>query len=673
MNYLGSCMPSKFLYSRALVAAASIAILTACGGGEQVSPSTAAGSDTKVTQPLPVAAIAGNQSDASANSFSLPVLPAKATSPAVEKSDRAGRPVPVVVSLGAPLSQRSQSLTQSAATRKPGTALQLGFGREVVKAKSFGETAQMLQWVPTSTGGSITSLGFQSGEARGLRIGVLVKAISPKATVRFYAPNGATVLAVSGEQILATIRRNTDAGDLTDAGRTYWGPYIAGDTGILEVELPLGVPANTTEIAIPNISHYVIGPLDETSLLGAQAIGDAAACHRDISCVQPPPVASKAVALMSYLVGANAFSCTGTLLNDRLSSGTPYFLSAHHCISTQTSASSLQTVWFAKSTACNSGVVNPAYVILAGGATLLWSSPAISGFNGTGPVGTDTSFMRLNDAPPLGALYAGWIATPQAPSPQVLRTGIHHPRGDLQKISDGLIDAYSYLDSNTAYSSPTALTWPMYRLTWSTGLMEGGSSGSGLFADGRSSDPRLVGQLWGGNSSCAASTSLYGRFDVAYKNGLREWLDGTLIFRFYNTTTNTHFYTIRPEEKDAVIAKYPQFSYEGPVFSASRATAVGLSPVFRFYNIQTGAHFFTISQAERDSVIAKYPQFQPEGAAWYASTTEQSGWVPLYRFYNVQTGTHFFTASAYEKDQVIIKYPTLFSFEGIAYYIRPLS
>ena len=92
-----------------------------------------------------------------------------------------------------------------------------------------------------------------------------------------------------------------------------------------------------------------------------------------------------------------SYLCTGTLLNDMASSGTPYFLSAQHCISQQTVASTLQTYWFYRSTSCNSSVLNAGNVTLTGGATLLYSS-----------VNTDTSFMRLSNTPPAGATYRTW-------------------------------------------------------------------------------------------------------------------------------------------------------------------------------------------------------------------------------------------------------------------------
>ena len=42
------------------------------------------------------------------------------------------------------------------------------------------------------------------------------------------------------------------------------------------------------------------------------------------------------------MVNGSGFACTGGLLADLPGSGTPYLLTANHCISTQAAASSLQ-------------------------------------------------------------------------------------------------------------------------------------------------------------------------------------------------------------------------------------------------------------------------------------------------------------------------------------------
>ena len=47
---------------------------------------------------------------------------------------------------------------------------------------------------------------------------------------------------------------------------------------------------------------------------------------------------------------------SGTLLADRDTSTTvPYFLTANHCVSSQAAASTIQSYWFYRATACDSG------------------------------------------------------------------------------------------------------------------------------------------------------------------------------------------------------------------------------------------------------------------------------------------------------------------------------
>ena len=139
-------------------------------------------------------------------------------------------------------------------------------------------------------------------------------------------------------------------------------------------------------------------------------------------------------------------------------------------------------------------------------------------------------------------------------------------------------------------------------------------------------------------------------------------------YRFYNTRTGGHVYTISTVERDNVIATLPFMNYEGPAFFSSNANVGGLSPVHRFFNTLTGVHFYTISENERAYVAANIRTFLYEGIAYYASPTAGAGLTPLYRFYNFSKGFHFYTASLVERDQIIATSPTL-SYEGIGYYV----
>jgi serralysin len=93
------------------------------------------------------------------------------------------------------------------------------------------------------------------------------------------------------------------------------------------------------------------------------------------------------------------------------------------------------------------------------------------------------------------------------------------------------------------------------------------------------------------------------------------------IFRFYNTKTGTHFYTASAAERDSVMKTMPTFSYEGVGYKAF-SQAVDASgdahmALYRFYNSTAGTHFYTASAVEKASIQAHMPAFKYEGVAYY--------------------------------------------------------
>lgn len=143
------------------------------------------------------------------------------------------------------------------------------------------------------------------------------------------------------------------------------------------------------------------------------------------------------------------------------------------------------------------------------------------------------------------------------------------------------------------------------------------------------------------------------------------------VYRFLNTRTGAHFYTVSAQERDEVIANLPQFQFEGTAFYALTSPTADTQPVYRFYNRLTGTHFYTIGVEERDRVVRTLRHiYILEGISWYASTGSGSGLTAMYRFYNRQTGTHFYTASLAERDQILATLPWMTD-EGVAYYVRP--
>jgi len=211
-----------------------------------------------------------------------------------------------------------------------------------------------------------------------------------------------------------------------------------------------------------------------------------------------------------------SYICTGTLLNDNVpATQIPYFYSANHCIGTQTEALSLTTYWNFDNPVCgganisrSSNAVNAVF----GGADLLYAD-----------VNSDVLLLRLKGTPPQTAFFAGWDSATIAGSTPV--TIIHHPQGDPKKVTLGqtLANPFTVLadQGNATFITPT----------YTSGITEGGSSGSGVLTSSNG-NYFLRGGLFGGPSTCATAGDVnnpdnrdyYSRFDLAYPT-LSQWLN----------------------------------------------------------------------------------------------------------------------------------------------------
>ncbi|MCF8334625.1 MAG: T9SS type A sorting domain-containing protein, partial [Bacteroidales bacterium] len=142
--------------------------------------------------------------------------------------------------------------------------------------------------------------------------------------------------------------------------------------------------------------------------------------------------------------------------------------------------------------------------------------------------GSDFYLVELNNMIPnyINAYYNGWSRTGEAASSGV---SIHHPQGDIKKIST----FSSKLNSTGFGTSDLESHW---KVTWSStengyGVTEPGSSGSPIFDQ----SGLVVGSLTGGNAGCGADTNqpdYYGKFSYSWeRNGnrpedrLKDWLD----------------------------------------------------------------------------------------------------------------------------------------------------
>jgi lysyl endopeptidase len=418
----------------------------------------------------------------------------------------------LAIELGSPPAQFTPTkASASLGATDAAIARQIGAARAVSALATPEDAAGALAWQVTAAGGLATAARLRSEGAAGLRLGLEVRRLPPSAQVRV-RPSGSVAVdadTVSGQEILDTLARNRDAGDSGRSGRTYWMPAVAGESITLEIELPPGVEATQVEVAVPQLSHLW---WTHAAVAAATALklGEAGACNADATCSPAYDFEARSIARMEYVRDGGAYLCTGTLMADVAASGTPYFLGANHCVGDQTSASTLSTYWFYRAATCNSSTLDPAATRVTGGATLLYASSA-----------TDTAFMVLRGSPPAGTVHAGSLLAPVAVGTSL--AGLHHPAGDLLKLSVGSTPSYANC-ADTRCASASADNGNFLILRWSSGTTESGSSGSPVFAS-IGSRRYVVGQLFAGVASCTRpdGSDFYGRFDRAYA-ALRTWL-----------------------------------------------------------------------------------------------------------------------------------------------------
>ncbi|MGB1481168.1 MAG: trypsin-like peptidase domain-containing protein, partial [Flavobacteriales bacterium] len=317
---------------------------------------------------------------------------------------------------------------------------------------------------------------------------------------RFVVPKG-------GELFVWDEERTHFLGSFTHENVKEWEglalSLMEGDSVVLEYREPLSIPA-TGEIEVSQVVQGYRSLLRrEAELLAENAssgpFGNSGACNINVNCPEGADwqVEKQAVAL---IVNGGFATCTGSLVNNTANDGTPYFLTANHCLGTPNT----WTYYFNHESSTCSGSTGPTNNSISGGSLLV--------NNG----GSDVALIQLSSAPPAswGVEYAGWDASGASPQNA---TGIHHPSGDVKKIC---------FENNSPYTSTAGGAQVWWISQWEAGVTEPGSSGSPLFDQNH----RIIGQLYGGAAACSGTVNngaydYYGRFDISWGLGVSQYLD----------------------------------------------------------------------------------------------------------------------------------------------------
>lgn len=241
-------------------------------------------------------------------------------------------------------------------------------------------------------------------------------------------------------------------------------------------------------------------------------LNSSGSCNIDVNCPQGLgwEIPRNSVAMM---VNGNGGFCTGAMVNNTSGQLIPYFLTANHCGSNPSNWV-FRFRWESPAESADCGTTIPS-----------GNGPETMNINGAitraKNAASDFHLVELNSLPlnEWEVVYNGWD---RSETNATSGAGIHHPDGDIKKISLSI----SPFESASYTGGPILNHWKAY---WSEGVTQGGSSGSPLFNQQR----RIVGQLHGGASGCNSvdQSDLYGKFSESWIGGgtddtrLSNWLD----------------------------------------------------------------------------------------------------------------------------------------------------
>jgi len=297
---------------------------------------------------------------------------------------------------------------------------------------------------------------------------------------------------------------------------------LSGETTVLELHEPAGSKA-TADIHLNRID-YVYDPAGVLPGGVPEDFGASLACNINVNCPlgQNWQTEKRGVARILMIFSNGAGWCTGSLIANTANTGEPYFLTAHHCqiIGNAPNFPMWRFDFDYEAVGCPNPATEPNRKSVLGCERISFRDE------------TDFMLLKLNAIPANYNLYFnGWNRTPATNNLVQNSTFIHHPSGDIKKISRDNDPATIFsqtINWGGAFGiSPANSHWLVIP---DEGIYQPGSSGCALFDPNK----RIVGQLHGGNldpATCIVSGSWFGRFDLSWEQGatpaarLREWLD----------------------------------------------------------------------------------------------------------------------------------------------------
>jgi hypothetical protein len=418
-------------------------------------------------------------------------------------SERAGIPLVAVPEVRLKAVDRDALLKEDAENERQQRSkiVRFGVARGVKVAAGDGD------WYEIGGGAKMWVGDVVSTDALGIRLHFKDVHLPSGAELAVYAPNdrsGAGGVLKNGFPAFDPERYvELYQGSEAQSRRTeFWTGTLFGERVRIEYLAPAGSAGTELPFALDSLQHAYVDPVDKVarSLVQNKAAGP---CHNDVTCFPEWADVSRSASVLGIIFDDGEGFCTGQLLNDQAGDLTPYYLTAHHCLSTAQDAANTEFFWFYQTSTCNGAPPSLNSVPRSEGATLQSTSAT-----------SDYTLMMVEGALPDGLFWDGWTSARIGDGTDA--ASIHHPQVDFKRISFGFKDqSAACFDTNN-----------FVRISWTDGPTEPGSSGSGVY---REDTQQLFGQLLGGPSRCGSETyDCYGAFAATYpkiKNLLKAGSD----------------------------------------------------------------------------------------------------------------------------------------------------
>ena len=143
----------------------------------------------------------------------------------------------------------------------------------------------------------------------------------------------------------------------------------------------------------------------------------------------------------------------------------------------------------------------------------------------------------------------------------------------------------------------------------------------------------------------------------------------TPFFRFQNRNRPGTFVFVGENERDAILANFPQFRLEGRAFNVADDPDDGLIVFNRFQNTAVEGTYLYATEAESRVIRRDFSdEFAEEGIAFYAYGAGSGRGEDFFRFQNTnEPGTYIFVGKQ-ERDSILRDFPQ-FELEGVAFEV----